>query len=93
MNTFFSNGTVLCLGFQAPFWNINISTSHFIVLVTLLVLLGLHTFGSPGPHWAVVINHVVESEGHDEEGAVTGCVHLEGYIPLVQTHCLTLFSL
>lgn len=57
-----------------------------------LVLLGFHTFGSPGPQWAVVIYHVVESEGQDEEGAVTGRVHLEGYISLIQTHRLTLFS-
>lgn len=57
-----------------------------------LVLLGFRTFGSPGPQWTVVIYYVVESEGKDEEGAVTGRVHLEGYISLIQTHRLTLFS-
>lgn len=47
------------------------------------------TFGCPGSQGAAVIDEVVEGEGQDEEGAVTGRVHLEGHIPLVQTNRLT----
>lgn len=50
------------------------------------------TFGSPGAEWAAIINDMVEGEREDEEGAVTGRVHLEGHVPLVQPNCLTLFS-
>lgn len=46
------------------------------------------TLGCPGSQRAVVIDEVVEGEGQDEEGAVTGRVHLEGHVPLVQTHRL-----
>lgn len=62
------------------------------VPVTPLNLQGLRTFGGPGPQWAVVIYDVVESEGQNEEGTVSGGIYLEGYIPLVQTYRLTLFS-
>lgn len=31
---------------------------------------------------------MVEGEGHDEERTVAGHVHLERYVPLVQTNCL-----
>lgn len=48
------------------------------------------TFSCPGPEGAVVINNVVESQGDDEEGAVTGRVHLERHIALVQPHRLAL---
>lgn len=47
------------------------------------------TFSRPGSQGAVVIDEVIESEGQDEEGAVTRHVHLEGHIPLVQAHSLT----
>ncbi len=46
------------------------------------------TLGCPGSQGATVIDEVVEGEGQDEEGTVTGRVHLEGHIPLVQTNCL-----
>ena len=35
---------------------------------------------------------MVEGEGQDEEGAVAGHVHLEGHVPLVQTHRLPLLG-
>lgn len=46
------------------------------------------TLRCPGSQGAVFINEVVEGEGQDEEGAVTGCVHLEGHTPLVKANCL-----
>lgn len=51
------------------------------------------TLGSPGSEWAAVVYDVVEGEGEDEEGAVAGRVHLEGNVPLVQTHRLPLLSM
>lgn len=48
------------------------------------------TFSCPGPEGAVVINDVVEGQGDDEEGAVTGRVHLERHVALIQAHRLTL---
>lgn len=50
------------------------------------------TFGSPRTEWAAVINDMVEGERKNEERAVTGGVHLESHIPLVQPNCFTLFS-
>lgn len=49
-----------------------------------------YTFCCPVSEGAVVINDVVEGEGDDEEGAVTGRVHLERDIALVQPHSLSL---
>lgn len=51
------------------------------------------TLGGPGPERAVVVYDVVKCEGEDEEGAVAGRVHLEGNVPLVQTHRLPLLSM
>lgn len=48
------------------------------------------TFCCPVSEGAVLINDVVEGQGDDEEGAVTGRVHLERHIALVQLHCLSL---
>lgn len=50
------------------------------------------TLGCPGSQGAVFINEVVKGEGQDEEGAVTGHVHLEGNIPLVKANRLTFLS-
>lgn len=50
------------------------------------------TFCCPCPEGAVVIDDVVESQGDDEERAVTGSVHLEGHVALLQPHCLALFG-
>ena len=50
------------------------------------------TLGSPGPQRAAVVDGVVEGEREDEEGAVTGGVHLERHVPLVQTHRLPLLG-
>lgn len=46
----------------------------------------------PGAQRAGVVDHVVEGEGEDEEGAVAGGVHTKGNISLVQTHRLALFG-
>lgn len=53
------------------------------------VLITKRTLSCPGSQGAAVIDDMVESEGQDEEGAVAGSVHLEGHVPLVQTHRLT----
>lgn len=64
--------------------------SKFLICQWNFTLEPWSTFRSPGSEGAVVINDVVEGEGDDEEGAVTGRVHLERYVPLVQSHRLAL---
>lgn len=64
-------------------WNAKI-VGHIYIFIHTLIL----TLRCPGSQGAVFINEVIESEGQDEEGAVTGCVHLEGHIPLVKANCL-----
>lgn len=46
------------------------------------------TLGCPSSQGTVVINDMVEGKGQDEEGAVTGSVHLKGNISLIQTNRL-----
>lgn len=50
------------------------------------------TLRCPGSEGAVLVDDVVERQGYDEEGAVAGCVHLEGHVALVQPHRFTLFG-
>lgn len=46
------------------------------------------TLGCPSSQGTVVIDDMVEGKGQDEEGAVTGSVHLKGDISLIQTNRL-----
>ena len=79
-----------------PLLRLTVSFMHKVrVLLFSMVFLtwachNSFTFCCPGPKWAAVIDDVVESQGDDEEGTVTGCVHLERYVALVQSHRLAL---
>lgn len=46
------------------------------------------TLSCPGSQRTAVIDDMVEGKGQDEEGAVTGSVHLKGNISLIQTNRL-----
>lgn len=80
----------LCILAQSVQWTsftCNTTTTHQISCPHFKL-----TLGCPGSQGAAVIDEVVEGEGQDEEGAVTGRVHLERHIPLVQTNRLPLLG-